>query len=32
MAGEHDDAISLVDDLISGRPLDPASYVVQARE
>ena len=32
MAGEHNDALSRIDDLIAASPLDPTFYVVQARE
>ena len=32
MAGEHDDAISRVDDLIDTVQFDSICYVVQARE
>ena len=32
MAGEHEDAISRMDDLIAIRSSDPTFYVVQARE
>ena len=32
MAGEHDDAISRIHDLIAVRPFDPTFYVIQARE
>ena len=32
MAGEHDDAMSRMDDLITVRFFDPTFYVVQERE
>ena len=31
MAGERNDAISRIDDLITVKPLDPTFHVVQAR-